>query len=327
NEAAPDHRDVRTGGTASTVSRRSSEHPPGIGGSGTDRALGTLAGRPPRRPHRPRRRLPPMTDLPANVSSVPARLGATASLDERGLVTSLVPEPNELHHGILRLSVLTYLVDVAAGVTLDTDPARWTFTTDLSLRMRPVAAPDGVVSWTTLLRQGGRSAHGLVHVVDREGAPLADGAIGFAHVARRPDDPPKPAVSPEMLVEAFSDEVRLGGPLRDEAGIVALDPAAGVVEIAVTPEVCNPALTLQGAMVALLAEAATEDLVSHRLGGPAVVVDLDVRYLAQSGAGPVRTRCRPLGDAPDAPVEVQLVDTATDRVVTLAYTRAVAVPG
>lgn len=268
-----------------------------------------------------------MTDIPANYTSVPARLGATAHIDERGLVVSMSPEVHELVHGIVRASALIYLVDVAAGVTLDTDPERWTFTTDLSLRMRPVPAPARVVSWSTSLRQGGRSAHGLVHVVDQDGAPIADGAIGFAHVPRRPADPPKPAVSPELLVELMRDAARLEAPLREEAGIVTLDPAAGVVEIPVTPEVCNPALTLQGAMVALLAEAATEDLVSHRVGGPVVVTELDLRYLAHSGAGPVRTRCRPLGDAPDAPVEVQLVDTATDRVTTLAYTRAVAVPG
>src|SRR5690606_34682733 len=103
--------------------------------------------------------------------------------------------------------------------------------------------------------------------------------------------------------------------------------AAGVVEIPVTPEVCNPALTLQGAMVALLAEAATDDPASHRVRGPVVVTEPDLRHLAPSGAAPVRTPCRPRGDAPDAPVEAPLVDIATDRVTTLAYTRAVAVPG
>lgn len=267
-----------------------------------------------------------MTDLPANLHSVPSRLGATAVVDERGLVVSSRPHAHELHHGILRLSVLTFLVDVSAGVTLDTDPDAWTFTTDLSLRMRPVPAPASVSASTTLLRQGRRSAHGLVHVVDHTGAEVAAGAIGFAHVPRKPDGPPKPIVSPEAVAERFSDAERLTTPLREEAGIVVLDPGAGTVEIAVTPDVCNPAGTLQGAMVALVAEAATEDLVSARLGAPVVVTEIDLRYLAQTSAGPVRTICRPLGDAPDAPLEVQLVDMREDRVTTLAYTRAVPVP-
>jgi acyl-coenzyme A thioesterase PaaI-like protein len=165
-----------------------------------------------------------------------------------------------------------------------------------------------------------------VHVVDDVGTEVAAGAIGFAHVPRKPGDPPKPMATPDSVAERFSDAVRLDSPLRDEAGIRVLDPAAGLVEITVTPEVCNPAGTLQGAMVALVAEAATEDLIGGRLGAPVVVTEIDLRYLGQSGVGPVRTRSRLLGDAPDAPVEVQLVDTATDRITTLAYTRAIALP-
>jgi acyl-coenzyme A thioesterase PaaI-like protein len=93
------------------------------------------------------------------------------------------------------------------------------------------------------------------------------------------------------------------------------------MEIAVRPEVCNPAGTLQGAMVALVAEAAAEDLVGHRLGRPVTVVDLDIRYLAQAKVGPVRTRCRMIGEW----VRVELVDTAEERVSTLVYARAVPV--
>ena len=62
-----------------------------------------------------------------------------------------------------------------------------------------------------------------------------------------------------------------------------------------------------------LVEAAAEDLLAMRFGSPVIVVDLDLRYLAESGDGPVRTRSRLLGTGPDAPVQVQLVDTATDR--------------
>ena len=54
-----------------------------------------------------------------------------------------------------------------------------------------------------------------------------------------------------------------------------------------------------------------------------VVTELDVRYLAQANVGPVRTKCRLVGTAPDDPVEVRLVDTATGRISTLVYARAV----
>ena len=267
-----------------------------------------------------------MTDLPANLASVPGRLGATGVVDERGLVIEVEPQDELLHHGVLRASVITFAVDVVAGVTLDTDPEAWTFTTDLTLRMRPIPAPTRIIAAGTILRQGRRSAHCRVDVVDEQGAQVAQSAIGFAHVPRRSTDPPKPIVSPTDVAARFSSRDRITRPLRDEAEIIQVDPATGVVEMAVRPEVCNPAGTIQGAMVALVAEAATEDLLSSA-GRPVVVTDLDVRYLGQATVGPVRSRCRVLGDDLSSypPVEVELVDLATGRVTTLAHTRAVPV--
>lgn len=268
-----------------------------------------------------------MTDLPSNLTAVPSRLGTTALVDERGLVVEMVDMQAEvLHHGVLRLSVLTFLVDVSAGVTLDTDPDAWTFTTDLSLRMTPVPAPAKVTAFTTILRQGRRSAHGLVEVVDGDQGLLAAGAIGFAHVPRKAHEPPKPRVSAEMMAGRFTRAERLSRPLREEAAIVPIDPARGVVEMAVRPEVCNPAGTLQGAMVALVAESAAEDLVGTRAGAPVVVTELDIRYLARAEVGPVRTESRALGGGTYDPVEVRLVDASTGRITTLVYARAAPVP-
>jgi acyl-coenzyme A thioesterase PaaI-like protein len=268
-----------------------------------------------------------MTDLPTNLTAVPSRLGSRALVDERGLVVEIDDVQTEvLHHGVLRLSVLSFLVDVAAGVTLDTDHDSWAFTTDLSLRMRVCPTPPKVTATATILRQGRRSAHSLVEVVDEQQRLLAAGAIGFAHVPRRPDDPPKPGLSPTLIAERFGGGQRLSSALREEAGIIPIDRTRGVVEIAVRPEVCNPAGTLQGAMVALVAESATEDLIGSLAGQPVVVVELDIRYLAQARAGPVRTQTRLLGSSPHDPVEVRLTDTATGRLATLVYARAVPVP-
>jgi acyl-coenzyme A thioesterase PaaI-like protein len=83
----------------------------------------------------------------------------------------------------------------------------------------------------------------------------------------------------------------------------------------------NPAGTLQGAMVALVAESAAEEMVSAQFSIDAVVTDLDLRYLAQTGAGPVRTSCRLLGLGPDAPIRVELVDLSNDQLTTLVYAR------
>ena len=124
----------------------------------------------------------------------------------------------------------------------------------------------------------------------------------------------------------FDGSSTLTRPLREEAGIVVLDPTAGALEMQVTPELRNPAGTLQGAMVALLAEAAAEEMASSRFDIPAVVTELDLRYLAQTGAGPVQSRCRLLGEGPDAPIEVELFDISSDRLTTLVYARTAVIP-
>jgi acyl-coenzyme A thioesterase PaaI-like protein len=271
-----------------------------------------------------------MIDLPINPPDVMSRLGSIGLVDERGLVLEIEDvQPAVLRHGVLRLSVLSFLVDVSAGVSLDADPADpdwWTFTTDMSLRMPVIPAPGKVTASTTMLRQGRRSAHGLVEVVDDEQRLVAAGAIGFARVPRRPDDPSRPPVSAELIADRFRGLERLSRPLREEAGIIPVDPAQGVVEIAVRPEVCNEAGTLHGAMVALVAESAAEDLIASLVGGPVVVTEFDIRYLAQAKVGPVRTQSRLLGNRSDGPVEVRLTDTATGRLTALVYARAVRAP-
>jgi acyl-coenzyme A thioesterase PaaI-like protein len=124
----------------------------------------------------------------------------------------------------------------------------------------------------------------------------------------------------------FDGSSILTRPLREEAGIAVLDPMSGAVQMEVTPELRNPAGTLQGAMVALVAEAAAEELASTRFDIAAVVIDLDLRYLAQMGAGPVETRCCLLGNGPDAPIRVELFDRSSDRLTTLVYARTAVIP-
>jgi acyl-coenzyme A thioesterase PaaI-like protein len=121
----------------------------------------------------------------------------------------------------------------------------------------------------------------------------------------------KPPASQERITTMFDGSRTLDRPLREEAGIVVLDPAAGSLEMPVTPELRNPAGTLQGAMVALFAEAAAEELVSARFDLDAVVTELDLRYIAQTADGPVQSECVLLGDG---------------RLTTLAYARTATIP-
>lgn len=268
-----------------------------------------------------------MTDLPGAGASVPGQLGLRARFDEGGLALELRPQAAELHHGMVRASVLSFIVDAAAGIHLDGPSDVWTLTSDLSLRMRPVPAPALVRASSRVLRRGRRSSACMVELTSGDGEPIASGVAGFADIPRRDTDPPKPVFTAEQAPQILLGQGTLDRPLREAARIEVVDPAEGVVQVAVTPELRNPAGTLQGAMVALLAEAAAEDLIATRFELPAVVVDLDVRYLAQASIGPVRTRGRLLGTRPDSPVEVELIDTsAADRVTTFVYARAVMAP-
>jgi acyl-coenzyme A thioesterase PaaI-like protein len=265
-----------------------------------------------------------MTDIPSQATSVPSRLGTTARFEDGRLLRDLTPRPEVLHHGMIRASVLSFAIDAVAGISVDGDETVWTLTSDMTVRMRPVPAPALVTATNTIVRQGSRSVTSVVEVVADDGSPVATGAIGFVNIARRADAPPKPIIPLDQAPRLFAGQRPITRPLREEAGIEVVDPAEGVVQIELTPDVLNPAGTLQGAMVALVGEAAAEDLVATRFESPVVVTDLDLRYLAQTGAGPVRTRSRLLGSGPEASVQVELIDTSTDRLTTLVYARAVA---
>lgn len=263
-----------------------------------------------------------MTDLGETVNSLPARLGVTGRYVDESLILDLTPQPAVLHHGAVRASVVSYIVDAVAGIVVDDDPDQWTLTSDMTVRMRAVPAPDRISAANTVLRNGRRSVTCAVELTATDDLPIGSAAIGFAKVARRDSDPPKPSVAPGDVEALFRLRQHLSTPLRDEAGIERVSPADGVVELLVTPYVRNPAGTLQGAMVALVAEAATEDLVEERFGVRAVVTDLDIRYLGQAPVGPVRTRSVLLGPGPTDPVRVELIDTSADRITTLVFARA-----
>lgn len=263
-----------------------------------------------------------MTDVSAGAFSLVGRLGVTARVGDDGFVLELEPFPEIMHGGLVRASVLAFLVDAAAGIVVDDDPEVWTLTSDMSVRMRADAVPGPIEAVSSVLRRGRRSSTCRVDLTSgADIEPVAIGAIGFAKVPRRPGDPPKPPVDPQRFVSLFGGVDVIGRPIREEAGIEVLDPKHGVVQVTVTPELRNPAGTFQGALVALLAEAAAEELVASRFESPAVVTDLDLRYLAQAHTGPVRTRARLLGTTADAAVEIELIDTSADRVTTLVYAR------
>jgi acyl-coenzyme A thioesterase PaaI-like protein len=250
----------------------------------------------------------------------------TARFEDGNLVLQLKPQEETLHHGVVRASVLAFVIDVVAGIPVDQVPDMWTLTSDLSVRMRPIPAPERIDATSAVVRQGRRSATCMVELATDRGTPIASGAIGFARVPRTATDPPKPSVPLGQTPVIFRNSDTLDRPLREAAGIQVVDAAEGIVQVEVTPELRNPAGTLQGAMVALLAEAAAEDLLETRFQSDFVVTQLDLRYLRKVQVGPVRTRSRLLGTGPEAPIGIELIDTSTEEITTVVYAAALPVP-
>ena len=274
------------------------------------------------------RYVPPVTDIGVSDEyahdfewSVPSRLGTSAELRDGIMVGDVRSLPATLVHGALRVSAVVFFVDAVAGIAIDTDPEMWAFTSDLSVRLPVVPAPERIVGRADVLRVGRRSATVAVPLQLPGGEDLGLGLVGFARVARREGDPPKPDIDRMGLAEVWAGVAPLDVPLREAAGVRVLDAASGEVELALKPDLLNPAGALQGAMVALVAEAAAEELATAAAGSPQVVTDIDVRYLAQSRQGPIRSRSRFIGPPSDGSIAVDLVDVTLDKLVTTVTLR------
>ena len=62
------------------------------------------------------------------------RLGVSARLRDGELLLELTPQPHILRHGVVRASMVSFLVDGVAGIHADDDDmGMWTLTSDLSV--------------------------------------------------------------------------------------------------------------------------------------------------------------------------------------------------
>ena len=251
---------------------------------------------------------PAVTDLPVDPQSIYAGLGVTLRVGADGRLTGrLAPSTGLCDRGVVPAYALVFLADVTAGVSIDTDPEAWAFTTEVSVRAPLTPGPVEVVCEPRTLRDGRRSSacDAPFSVDDR---PWGHCFIGFSRVPRRPDDPVKREFDPATRT---MDGPLLEEPLRTAAGFRSVDRAAGVVVADLRPALLNPAGAMQGAMVAGLAETAGEDFADHHHlvgAGRHVVTDIEVRYLAQNRVSPIATRAWSVGPPAEGLVRVDLVD-------------------
>ena len=268
-----------------------------------------------------------MTDPSEQVENDPvhARIGVHRVADSREDLLELVPRPELLVHGCVRISALVLMVDMGGGFLAHRAASPdWTFTSDLSLRIASRLAPARIVARTRVLRAGrGTMMTEVALVGDDNDLGLA--YAGFNRQARREGDHPNPDI--DEASRRWGRYTPLDAPLVETVGAHVLDASSGQVEVEMRDELRNPAGALQGAMTALVGEVAAEALLGHHGARRSVVTDIDIRYLAMGRIGPIHSRARLLGDAPTDAIAVELYDRGRDdRIIATMLLRAAPAP-
>lgn len=170
---------------------------------------------------------------------------------------------------------------------------------------------------TRLLRAGKRSTVVAVEV-EAGSFPVASCTIEFSRIRR---DATALDTRPPGQPGQWS---RLGsGPLLDRSlesacGFRVVDEAIGAVELHRGQFVNNSIGTLQGGVIALLADVSAATLI----GPGARTIDLHFRFLDQTGRGPALATAEIVRtDSDGHMVKVEVVDTSTDRLVGWANCR------
>ena len=259
------------------------------------------------------------------INPVHARIGVHLAPEGANDVLELVPRPELLVYGCVRISALVLMVDMGGGFSAHRAASPdWTFTSDLSLRVTARFAPTRIIGRTRVLRAG-RGTMMTEVVLRGDDEPLGLGYAGFNRQARREGDHPNPDI--DEASRRWGRYKALDAPLFDTVGVHVLDAASGQVEVVLRDELRNPAGALQGAMVAVCGEAAAEALLAHHGARRSVVTDIDIRYLAMGRVGPIHSHARLLGAAPTDPIAVELYDRGNDdRIISTMLLRATSPP-
>ena len=215
--------------------------------------------------------------------------------------------------GGIRLGVVATLIDIAgAGMALAAVRPDWIATADLTCHLTGAVDGDVDVSCRPI-RAGSSTVVVEATVRRRPGSPGGSGPDGVL---------PHPRVGHpgrhdrrRRLDDARAVLDRRGtpidDPILDRCGVVAMAP--GTLSLEKVPYVENSFGTVNGGVVALVAEASA---VSSAGGGRAV--GLQVHYLEQVGAGPMVAEAAALRPGAPALFEVRLRDAAEGRLTAIA---------
>ncbi len=243
--------------------------------------------------------------------------------EQRGdlIVGGATVQPNICVPGLPmpRISMLATYADNAGGLDASRSFGSVAPTLDLSVHVVRAPSTADLTYESRLIKVGRRvSVAETWFRADGEADPYAV-AISTFVIVSEPD--PHGITLPSHLDAPFSPPLALETRIEDHAGIAVVEP--GVVDIEHRPSVGNSRGTLQGGMVALVAERACETLL-ERTGAPHVVTSLDLRYLSSMRVGPVRTTARVLrAHEAGAQLWVEVRDVGDDHLMTHVVADAV----
>lgn len=188
-----------------------------------------------------------------------------------------------------RISMLAAYADNAGGLDASREFGSVAPTLDLSVHVLRAPSTSDLTYESRLVKVGRRIITAETwFTAAGELDPYAVAVSTFVIVSK-----PEPGglALPSHRDAPFAPALPLDVAIADHAGITTVAP--GVVDIEHRPSLGNSRGTLQGAMVALVAERACETLLGEE-GTPHVVTSMDLRYLSSMRVGPVRTTARVL---------------------------------
>jgi acyl-coenzyme A thioesterase PaaI-like protein len=211
-----------------------------------------------------------------------------------------------------RISMLATYADNAGGLDASESFRAAAPTLDLSVHVVRNPGAADLTYESRLLKVGRRVS--VAETWFTAAGDLEPYALAISTFVTVGDPEPEGITLPSSADWPFAPAAPLAIPIEDAAGITTVAP--GVVDIEHRPSVGNGRGTLQGGMVALLAERACETLLAAE-GEAHVVTSIDLRYLSPMRIGPVRATARILRTHEGlAQLWVELHDLGTSHLMT-----------
>lgn len=218
----------------------------------------------------------------------------TGEMDSRFIAP--LTEPVARSDGAMDAGPLYAVADLAAASTAIAGAGDdWAGTLDLSVRMTDAVTTGPLVIEGSVLRAGGTLITVRSELYDGEGTEeparfVGTSIGGFRRMPRNQDYNAGPAQRHEVGVRREWARATSGFAHRVTEQIGLAEVSAGVVELEKSPYVTNSFGTINGGTTGILICAGAESAV----GNGFIAVDVDVRYIGQAKAGPVRTACEVL---------------------------------